>query len=129
MATIEIPREVDRFVLYFDTPRREVNAFALATSLIGLADAVREANAIVNPGYRVEVVVEALESGVFAPNGRPVSLFLGLIVSKQANERHLKLLGTAAEMLAGKEFRDRLKASSDAPTAQSVLAAWPATTR
>lgn len=65
MATIQIPREVDRFVLYFDTPRREVNALALATTLIGLADAVREANAAVNPGYRVEVVVEALEGGSF----------------------------------------------------------------
>src|SRR5689334_23181679 len=29
---------------------------------------------------------------------------LGLIVPKQANERYLKLLGTAAEMFAGKEF-------------------------
>lgn len=65
MATIEIPREVDRFVLYFDTPRRDVNAYALATALIGLADAVREANAAVNPGYSVEVVVEALSDGSF----------------------------------------------------------------
>lgn len=65
MPTIEIPREVDRFVLYFDTPERQVNAYALATSLIGLADAVREANAVVNPGYSVEVVVEALPDGSF----------------------------------------------------------------
>jgi len=65
VATIEIPREVDRFVLYFDTPRRDVNAYALATALIGLADAVREANAAVNPGYSVEVVVEALSDGSF----------------------------------------------------------------
>jgi hypothetical protein len=65
MAVIEIPREVDRFVLYFDTPQRQINAYALATSLIGLADAVRSANAAVNPGYYVEVVVEALEDGSF----------------------------------------------------------------
>ncbi len=65
MAVIEIPREIDRFVLYFDTPRRQINAVALATSLVGLADAVREANAQINPGYNVEVVVEALEGGSF----------------------------------------------------------------
>lgn len=65
MAVIEIPGEVDRFVLYFDTPKRQVNAYALATSLIGLADAVRVANTVVNPGHRVEVVVEALEDGSF----------------------------------------------------------------
>jgi hypothetical protein len=65
LAVVEIPKEVDRFVLYFDTPRREVNALALASALIGLSDAVREANAAVNPGYRVEVVVEALGDGSF----------------------------------------------------------------
>lgn len=65
MAVIEIPREVDRFVLYFDTPQRQINAYALASSLIGLADAVRAANAAVNPGYYVEVVVETLEDGSF----------------------------------------------------------------
>jgi hypothetical protein len=65
MALIEIPREIDRFVLHFDTPRKEVNAYALATSLVGLSNAIREANATVNPGYRVEVVVEALADGSF----------------------------------------------------------------
>lgn len=65
MTVIEIPREVDRFVLYFDTPRRDINAYALATSLIGLADAIREVNSAVNPGYSVEVVVEALPDGSF----------------------------------------------------------------
>jgi hypothetical protein len=65
MSVIEIPREIDRFVLYFDTPNRQINAYALATSLIGLADAVRAANAAVNPGYYVEVVVETLEDGSF----------------------------------------------------------------
>lgn len=65
MATFEVRREVDKFVLYFDTPRREISAYALATALVGLADAVREANAAVNPGYQVEVVVEGLSDGSF----------------------------------------------------------------
>lgn len=65
MRVVEIPREADRFVLHFETPRHEVNAFALATSLVGLANAVKEANSIVNPGHSIEVVVERLEDGSF----------------------------------------------------------------
>jgi hypothetical protein len=74
VATVTIDREVDRFVLYFDTPRHEVNAYALATSLIGLADAIREANAAVNPGHAVEVVVEALPDGSFQAVVRTIYL-------------------------------------------------------
>lgn len=72
MPTIEIRREIDRFVLYFETPKHEVSAYALASALVGLADAVREANAVVNPGYRVEVVVEALSPGSFQATVRTV---------------------------------------------------------
>jgi hypothetical protein len=72
MTTLEIRREVDRFVLYFETPKHEVSAYALASALVGLADAVREANAVVNPGYKVEVVVEALSPGSFQATLRTV---------------------------------------------------------
>lgn len=65
MTTIEIPRETDRFVLHFETDRREINAYALASSLVGLANAIKEANSIVNPGHSIEVVVERLEDGSF----------------------------------------------------------------
>ena len=72
MATLEVRREIDRFVLYFDTPKHEVNAYALASALVGLADAVREANTLVNPGHVVEVVVEALSDGSFKATVRTV---------------------------------------------------------
>lgn len=65
MATYEVHKEVDRFILYFESPGNEVSAYALASALVGLADAVREANSTVNPGYQVEVVVEALAPGSF----------------------------------------------------------------
>lgn len=84
MATLEVRREVDRFVLYFDTPRREVSAYALATALVGLADAVREANAVVNPGYVVEVVVEALADGSFKATVRTVFTKAKNLFSHQA---------------------------------------------
>lgn len=64
-ATIEISPTGDRIVLHFETPKRSINAYALASTLVALADAVREANSIVNPGFDVEVVVETLEEGSF----------------------------------------------------------------
>lgn len=65
MEVIEIPRENDHFVLHFETEQHEINAYALASSLVGLANAIKEANSIINPGYTVEVVVERLEDGSF----------------------------------------------------------------
>ncbi len=74
------------------------------------------------------------EAGVFlrtkapvafdAPDGRPVSLFLALLVPKQASERHLKLLATAAAMFADKAFRDKLRAARDADEVAQLLASW-----
>lgn len=84
MTTFEVRREVDRFVLYFDTPRKEISAYALASALVGLADAVREANAAVNPGYQVEVVVEALSDGSFKATIRTVYTKAKNLFSHQA---------------------------------------------
>lgn len=84
MSTIHIQQEVDRFVLYFDTPRAEINAYALASSLVNLSDAIREANSIVNPGYRVEVVVEALTAGSFTATVRTVFNKIGNLFSSEA---------------------------------------------
>jgi len=72
MLTLEVRREIDRFVLYFETPKHDVSAYTLASALVGLADAAREANAVVNPGYKVVVVVEALSSGSFKATVRTV---------------------------------------------------------
>jgi PTS system nitrogen regulatory IIA component len=60
-----------------------------------------------------------------APDGKPVSVFLGLIVPNKANERHLQLLATAAGMLSDRIFRDKLKTSTDPRTVRELLAAWP----
>ena len=60
-----------------------------------------------------------------ASDGKPVSLFLGLIVPNQPNERHLKLLATAAAMFSDRSFRDQIRACTDATALQELLAAWP----
>jgi PTS system nitrogen regulatory IIA component len=60
-----------------------------------------------------------------APDGRPVSVFLGLIVPNTATDRHLQLLATAAGMLDNRSFRDKLKTCTDPKILRSLLAAWP----
>lgn len=60
-----------------------------------------------------------------APDGKPVSVFLGLIVPDMANERHLQLLATAAGMLSDRSFRDKLRNSVDANAVRDLLTAWP----
>ena len=60
-----------------------------------------------------------------APDGRPVSVFLGLIVPNMAAERHLQLLATAAGMLSDRAFREKVRASTDPAAVRELLAAWP----
>jgi len=60
-----------------------------------------------------------------APDGRPVSVFLGLIVPQKANEGHLQLLATAAGMFSDRSFRDKLRTSTDPNALRELLAAWP----
>jgi PTS system nitrogen regulatory IIA component len=61
-----------------------------------------------------------------APDLKPVSLFLGLLVPKQATEHHLQLLATAANMFGDRGFRDALRACPDAMSARKLFVAWPA---
>jgi PTS system nitrogen regulatory IIA component len=60
-----------------------------------------------------------------APDGKPVSVFLGLIVPSKANERHLQLLAAAAGMLSDRTFRDKLKIATDPAVVRDLLAEWP----
>ena len=60
-----------------------------------------------------------------APDGKPVSIFLGLIVPNKAAERHLQILATAAGMMGDRNFRAKLKFCADPRAARELLAAWP----
>ncbi len=60
-----------------------------------------------------------------APDARPVSIFVGLIVPKQANERHLQLLAAAAAMFGDRDFRRLILVCSDAASMKDLIAAWP----
>jgi nitrogen PTS system EIIA component len=60
-----------------------------------------------------------------APDGRPVSVFLGLIVPHKANEAHLQLLATAAGMFSDRGLRDQLRTGADPDALRETIAAWP----
>lgn len=65
MPTVDVRAFEDTFVIYFGGELRQANAYTLASTLVGLADAAKAANAVINPGYEIEVVVEALGDGSF----------------------------------------------------------------
>lgn len=72
MPTVNVREFEQSFVIYFGTDLPRVNAYTLAATLTSFADAARAANAIINPGYEIEVVVEALGAGSFKARVRTV---------------------------------------------------------
>lgn len=65
MPEINLAEYSEEVVLHFGGEPTRINAYTLASTLVSVADAVKEANSIINPGYNVEVVVEAFGSGSF----------------------------------------------------------------
>lgn len=72
MTTVDVRAIEDTLVVHFGTEQPRINAYTLASTLVSLADAAKAANAAINPGYEVEVVVEALGSGSFRATVRSV---------------------------------------------------------
>jgi PTS system nitrogen regulatory IIA component len=62
-----------------------------------------------------------------APDHRPVTLFLALLVPKQAADRHLRLLAGAAAIFSDKTLRDKLKAAPDPAAVVDLLRNWDET--
>ena len=65
MRSLDIGKFESSIVLHFDTEDTRINAYTFASTLVALADAAKAANATVNPGCEIEVVVEALGPGSF----------------------------------------------------------------
>ena len=65
MQVVNISHFEDGLVIHFATEDSRINAYTLASTLINLADAAKAANSAINPGYNIEVVVEAIGPGSF----------------------------------------------------------------
>jgi len=83
MATIDLRGIEDTIILHFRKEGARINAYTLASTLVAFADAIKEANSVINMGYSVEVVVEALNDGSFRVRIRTLCKSLKNLFSKQ----------------------------------------------
>src|SRR5687768_1741362 len=97
MATIEIKDIQESFVIHFGGGFTRVNAYTLASTLVNLADAARAANAVLNPGYEIEVVVEALGPGSFRAKIKALYRRTGNLFSTQTV--HALVLGVIGSFI------------------------------
>ncbi|MBS0325733.1 MAG: PTS sugar transporter subunit IIA [Proteobacteria bacterium] len=81
-----------------------------------IADCGTEAAALVRTATPVQFA---------APDGRPVSLFLGLVVPAQAGEGHLRLLAAAAALLGDRAKRMALAGCASPAAVTGVLETLP----
>ena len=83
MATIDLRRIEDTIILHFHKEGARINAYTLASTLVAFADAIKEANNVINTGYSVEVVVEGLTDGSFRLRIRTLCKSLNNLFSKE----------------------------------------------
>ena len=83
MAELRISNFETGFVLYFETPEPRINAYALASTLVALADAAKAAGRTLNSAIDIEIVVEALGGGSFRARISAIARESGLFVKQQ----------------------------------------------
>jgi PTS system nitrogen regulatory IIA component len=90
----------------------------------GLGEGVAIPHARVGKLDRILVAYLRLKTPIpyDAPDGRPVSDVLVLLVPLQATEEHLQVLADATQYLADREFRARLRASAQAGEVKQLFA-------
>ena len=59
-----------------------------------------------------------------APDGRPVSILVVLLVPEQATQQHLDILSELAQMLSDKSFRQTLLMATDPNAVHVALTTW-----
>lgn len=74
MATLDLTTVKDRdgFVVYFGGQPNEVDTYTFANALVALSDAFQEINSQVNPGYSLELRLEAVGEGSFKARIREI---------------------------------------------------------
>lgn len=60
-----------------------------------------------------------------APDGKPVSDMVVLLVPEQGTEEHLQILASVAQMFADRQFREKLRMCVDASGVSRLFADWP----
>lgn len=84
MSEILISDYQNEIVFHFGSSKSgTINAYTLASSLVHIADAIKEANSVINPGYEIEVIVTAFGPGSFRVKINTVYKSLQNILSTQ----------------------------------------------
>jgi PTS system nitrogen regulatory IIA component len=60
-----------------------------------------------------------------APDGKPVSDMMVLLVPEKATDEHLEILASVSQMFAARQFREKLRTCVDASSVSRLLADWP----
>ena len=107
MNVVDIREYKEEVVLHFGGERKKINAYTLASSLVSIADAVKEANNVINQGYDVEVLVEAFGEGSFRAVVKAIYKGTGNLFSTQ------DLKSVALSILASYIFTHTLAPNSE----------------
>ncbi len=83
MAELRISTFTNGFVLYFETPESRIDAYALASTLVSLADAAKAVGRSLNGAVDIQIVIEALNSGSFRARISAIARESGLFVKNQ----------------------------------------------
>lgn len=62
--------------------------------------------------------------GFDAPDEKPVSLLIFLLVPEAATQKHLEILSEIAELLSDSRLRDNLQATTDSADLYQMIANW-----
>ena len=60
-----------------------------------------------------------------APDAKPVSDMLVLLVPEHATDQHLQILAEFAQMLGDRKFREQIRACDSADEIYRLISAWP----
>jgi PTS system nitrogen regulatory IIA component len=93
----------------------------------GLGQGIAIPHARVKDLKRILVVYVRLKLAIpfDAPDGKPVSDILVLLVPKQATEEHLVILADAAQLFSDRHFREQLHLCGNRTDAKQVFETWP----
>jgi PTS system nitrogen regulatory IIA component len=140
---------VEDILLDVDAPTPEC-AFRLIAASIGARQGLREADVVAGLSEREQLGSTALGQGVAipharlagltraivgfvrlrpaiafdAPDGKPVSCLVVLLVPELATDAHLVLLAQAASMLTARALREKLAACTAASEVLATLTGW-----
>ena len=107
MTTLHLGQYENTFVIHFGGDGHRVNAYTLATTLVGIADAAKAANALLNPGYEIEIVVDAFGHGSFKATIRALYSKAGNLFSQD------NLKAVALSVVASFIYQHTLSPSSE----------------